>query len=63
MSGYKWQGGNVNGGFVRPGNRNPAPPGDEARGARLFEQLAGELFWCERCRGRHPLREMAACRA
>lgn len=60
---YKWQGGVANGGFVRTGNRNTAVPGDAERGRELFSRLAAELFWCERCHGRHPLAQMSECEA
>jgi hypothetical protein len=28
----------------------------------LYETVADELFWCETCRGHHPLREHRVCR-
>lgn len=43
--------------------RNGGYPGDSARGPRLFARLAGELFYCETCKSRHPLRELRKCRA
>lgn len=61
MSGYVWQGSGQHGGFVRAGNRNTVVPGDERRGRELFDLLAAELFWCERCHGRHPLAELRLC--
>jgi hypothetical protein len=32
------------------------------RGARLYAQLADEVFWCETCGRTHPLREHRECR-
>jgi len=62
VSGYKWQGGTANGGFVRAGSRKVVP-GDEARGKRLFELLAAVPFLCETCGQMHALREHRLCRA
>ena len=63
MSGYEWQGGIANGGFVRGGNRNRNIPGDKERGERLYALLADTPFWCANCGGMHALREHRICRA
>lgn len=62
MSGYEWAGGIANGGFQRAGSRIRNVPGDAERGVRLFRQLAGAIFYHERCGGSHPLAEHRKCK-
>jgi hypothetical protein len=59
----RWSGGAANRTWSRPGNRNRNVPGDAERGARLFELLKHERFWCDVCGGTHQLIEISACRA
>lgn len=63
MSGYEWQGSGQHGGFVRAGSRLVQQPGDLERDQALSAAMAGVAFYCETCRGFHPLAEHQACRA
>ena len=61
MSDGKWSGGTANRNWARPGNRVTITD-DQARGARLYAELAGEDFLCDTCGRMHPLREHRQCR-
>jgi hypothetical protein len=49
------------GGGSRNRTRRPVN-GDQARGQRLYAELADTPFLCETCGGCHPLAEHKACR-
>jgi hypothetical protein len=63
MSQGKWSGGVANRYWARPGSRREFTPADAELGHRLYEQLAGEGFYCQNCGRLHPLREHRICRA
>lgn len=63
MSGGVWTGSGTTRRWIRPGSRLTNVPGDTERGARLFDQLQHERFWCDNCGSLHPLIEHRACRA
>jgi hypothetical protein len=60
----KWSGGAANRTWARfSGARIVDIAGDTERGQRLYAELAGAVFWCETCKGTHPLREIRECRS
>jgi hypothetical protein len=58
----EWSGGSQNRSWQRKGHRGGPVPGDNERGPRLYNELAGTPFWCDTCGGTHPLAEHKACR-
>ena len=63
MSDGKWSGGAANRAWIRPGSRYRRDGLSDDRRHELYEQMAGESFYCEACGGHHPLREHQACRS
>lgn len=64
MSEGRWSGGTANRTWARyAGAAVVDIAGDAERGPRLYAELADAVFYCETCKGTHPLAEIRNCRS